>query len=103
MSFEVRLNANAQRDLDRHIAYFRSHEDLAHRVGDLEDDLLDVLDFIGEHPHLRREIHPGVRHEALRVFRYHVWYRGYDGAEFVDVFAILHQAADPSEVEARLR
>jgi plasmid stabilization system protein ParE len=36
------------------------------------------------------------------VFRYHIWYRTYDAATFVDVFAILHQASDPGEIERRL-
>lgn len=101
MSFEVRLEASARRDFDRHVAYFESNEDLARRIGDLEDDLLGTLAFIGEQPFLRREMYPSVRHEALQVFRYHVWYRSYDGANFIDVFAILHQAADRKKVETR--
>jgi plasmid stabilization system protein ParE len=103
MSFEVRIGANARRDFDRHLTYFASHDDLWLRVDDLERDLLDRLDFITDNPRLRREIYPGVRHEALRVFHYHIRYRTYDDATFLDVFAILHQASDPGEVERRLR
>lgn len=102
MSFEVRLGANARRDFDRHVAYFESKDDLLLRIADLRDDLLSTLAFIGEQPLLRREIYPNIRHEALRVFTYHVWYRTYEGADFIDVFAILHQAVNRSEVESRL-
>lgn len=103
MKYEVRLTANAQRDYDRHIAWFAQDDNLAHRIGDFTEDLLVTLDFIAAHPLLRREIYPGVRHEALHVFRYHVWYRIYEDASIADVFAIVHQAADPKEVETRLR
>lgn len=102
MTFEVRLGANARRDFEHHVGYFESQDDLAHRIGDLEDDLLETLAFIGEHPFLRREMFPSVRHEALRVFAFHVWYRTYEGADFVDVFAILHLAVNRSQVETRL-
>lgn len=103
MKFEIRLDVNAHRDFDRHVAYFESRDDLRHRVSDFEDDLLATFDIISERPLLHREVYPGVRHEALRLFNYHVWFRTYEAAHFVDVFAILHQASDPSTVETRLR
>ena len=102
MTYEVRLAANAQRDYDRHVNWFAGDENLIDRIDDFTEDLLATLEFIGEYPLLRREVYLGVRHEALRVFSYHVWFRTYEGAEFVDVFAIVHQAADPNEVESRL-
>ncbi len=102
MSFEVRLDTNALKDFGRHRAYFESEDDLLPRFGDLEDDLLSTLVFISAQPFLRPEIYPNVRHEALRVFRYHVWYRTYEAASFVDVFAILHHSSDPRQVAARL-
>lgn len=58
MKFEIRLDANAHRDFDRHVAYFESHDDLRHRIIDLEDDLLTTLDLISERPLLRPEVHP---------------------------------------------
>ncbi|MCL2091069.1 MAG: hypothetical protein FWH11_07615 [Micrococcales bacterium] len=103
MSHKVRLDTNALRDIDQQMAYFAVTEDLRHRIGDFEDDLLQRLDRIGSNPYLRREVYPDVRREALRVFRYHVWYRTYAGADFVDVFAILHQVADRQAVVSRLR
>ncbi len=75
---------------------FAGDENLTDRIDDFTEDLLATLEFIGKYPLLRREVHPGVRHEALRVFSYHVWLRAYQGAEFVDVFAIVHQASDPT-------
>ena len=102
MTYEVRLAANAQRDYDRHVNWFAADQNLTDRIDDFTEDLLATLDFIGKYPLLRREVYPGVRHEALRVFSYHVGFRTYEGAEFVDVFAIVHQAADPNEVESRL-
>lgn len=101
MRFKVRLDPNAHRDFNRHVDYFQSKVDLVSRVTELEDDLLGTLAFIGEQPFLRREVYPNVRHEALRVFTYHVWYRTYEGADLIDVFAILHQAVNRSAVEAR--
>lgn len=102
MSFEVRLTPNARRDFDRHVAYFQSQDDLDLRIGNLEDDLLGTLAFIAEHPFLRREMFPGVRHESMRVFAFHVWYRTYKGADFIDVVAIVHHAVDRSQIETRL-
>ncbi len=47
---------------------FAGDENLTDRIDDFTEDLLATLEFIGKYPLLRREVHPGVRHEALRVF-----------------------------------
>jgi plasmid stabilization system protein ParE len=85
----------AQRDIQEIEAYLDANApDQTERfIGDLEA----VVAGIAEHPLLR----PGVRHESMTVFRYHLWYRVLPAVERVEVFAVLHHRRGPSALEGR--
>lgn len=102
MSFRVVLDSRAWQDYKQIEAYFLENE-LAHLIPEFDDDLTSTLRFIGQNPLLRSESRPGVRHEALRVFKHnHVWFRVFEDIEHVEVFGILHDARSPRTVEERL-
>lgn len=101
MTVQVLLDDDAWRDYEDVEAYF-IEKDLSRLIPRFQEDLFDTLRFIGENPLLRAEVRPGVRHERLRVFKHHVWYRVFEEIEHVEVFAILHDARGPEAIEPRL-
>lgn len=66
------------------------------------DDFETAAAGIAEHPFLRPEVRPGVRHESLTVFPYHLWYRVFAEIEHADIFAVLHHSRGSSALERRL-
>lgn len=94
MSVEVRLLPNARRDRDSTLRWLEEREYFSD-IQPYLDDLYATLRFVAENHLLRREIEPGIRCESFTRYKYHVWFRTYGDAEFVDVFAVLHHSADP--------
>jgi len=101
MNVEVRLLSNARRDRDSTLRWFQEHQYFSD-IQPYLDDFYETLRFIAENHRLRREVQPGVRHESLAWYKYHVWFRTYDEANFIDVFAVLHHSVDPAVVNQRI-
>jgi plasmid stabilization system protein ParE len=89
VTFHVLLDDQSQRDFEEIEAY-------------LDANFEATIAGIAEHPLLRPEVRPGVRHETLTVFRYHVWYRVLPEIEHAEVFAVLHHGRGPKALEERL-
>lgn len=49
-------------------------------------------------PELRR----GSRRANLDVFPYQLWYRVHEGAQVVEIIALLHHRQDPAQLSDRL-
>lgn len=101
MSIEVRLLANARRDRDGTLRWLQDREHFSD-IQPYLDDFYATLRFIAENPLLRREVELGVRRESFATYRYHVWFRTYDDAAVVDVFAVLHHSVDPTVTLTRI-
>lgn len=96
----VLLYREAQRDIEEIEAYFDANAPA--QTGDSSNDLEAAIAAIAEHPLLRSEVRPGVRHESMTVFRYHLWYRVHPRIAHVEVFAVLHHSRGPRALEERL-
>ncbi len=101
MSVEVRLLPNARRDRDSTLRWLEEQDHLAD-IQSYLDDFYATLRFIAANHLLRREVEPGVRHESLTTYKYHVWFRTYEAADFVDVFAVFHHSVDPAVLARRI-
>jgi plasmid stabilization system protein ParE len=101
MRYRLRLAPNARRDFARIMAYYDNQ--VPEQTERLIGDFFATLRRVRKHPLLRREDRPGARHESLTDFRYHVWYRMFDGSDLIEVFAVLHHHQDRAEIDERLR
>lgn len=100
MTVHVLFYREAQRDIQEIEAYLDANApDQTERF---LDDLEAAIAGIAEHPLLRPEVRPGVRHESLIVFRYHLWYRVLPEINHAEVFAVLHHSRGPTALEERL-
>lgn len=99
MTFHVLFDARAQWEVEEVVAYL--DRVAPEHTSRFLDDLEAVVAQIAEYPLLRPEVRPGVRHESLSIFRYHLWFRVFEEIEHVEVFAVLHHSRDPGEVRAR--
>lgn len=68
MTFSVRLHPNARRHRDRIILWFA--DNYPEHIDPFLDDFYATARFVGEHPTLRAEKRPGVRHESMRTYQY---------------------------------
>jgi plasmid stabilization system protein ParE len=100
VTFHVLLDDQAQRDFEEIEAYLDTNA--PDQTTRFLDDFEATIASIAKHPLLRHEVRPGVRHEALTVFRYHIWYRVLPGIEHAEVFAVLHHSRGPNALEERL-
>lgn len=100
MTYHVLLDDQAQRDFEEIEAYLDANA--PDQTARFLDDFEAAIGGIAEHPLLRPEVRPGVRHESLTVFRYHLWYRVLPEIEHAEVFAVLHHSRGPSALEDRL-
>ena len=100
MTFHLRLNHRAQRDIDDIVEYLDAT--IPEQTNRFLDDLDNALHRVRTHPTLRAEVRPGVRHESLTRFRYHLWYRTHLEIQLIEIFAVLHHRRGPRELTARL-
>ncbi len=100
MTFSVKLHPDARRDRDRVVLWFG--ENHPEHIAPFLDDFYATARFVGENPMLRAQVRPNVRHESLRKYRYHLWFRVFEELELVEVFAVLHHSRDPRELDRRL-
>jgi plasmid stabilization system protein ParE len=100
VTFRVLLDDQAQRDFEEIEAYLDANA--PDQTTRFLEDFEAAITVIAEHPLLRHEVRPGVRHETLSVFRYHLWYRVLPEIEHAEVFAMLHHSRGPNALEERL-
>lgn len=100
MTFHVLLDDQAQRDFEEIEAYLDANA--PDQTAAFLDDFEAAISDIAELPLLRPEVRPGVRHESLKVFRYHLWYRVFPEIDHAEVFAVLHHSRGPNLLERRL-
>lgn len=100
MSFEVRFDRNAEREIARAVAYYDKHapEQSERFIG----EVVAMSRWVGENPLLPRQVRPGVHLVSLRVFPYRLWYRVFEEVSLAEVFALLHRRQDPTTALDRL-
>lgn len=100
MTFSVRLQAGAQRDVRRALAHYDAEapEQTARFVDEFESVAMRLARFPYSGPQLRA----GARTVNLRVFPYQLWYRVDEEARMILIIAVLHHRQDSTRFNGRI-
>ncbi|WP_454301817.1 type II toxin-antitoxin system RelE/ParE family toxin [Salana multivorans] len=100
MSYNVRLVANAQRDL---ISIEHYYDGAApHETERCLDAIETALEWVARYAHRPPETRFGLRRVGTAGFPYHVWYRLFERERYVQVLAVLHHRRGDDALAERI-